>query len=62
MQKPLFEFCKLNNISFTCFASLGSPERPFAKADEPVLLKEPQLKAIADAHQKTPAQVLQVFF
>lgn len=39
MQKPLFEFCKKNGISFTAYGPLGAPERPTVDPKDPVLLK-----------------------
>ncbi|GAV06919.1 hypothetical protein RvY_16828 [Ramazzottius varieornatus] len=61
MQKPLFDFCQKNKITFTAYGPLGSPQRMGIKADDPVLLEEPKLKDIANRHNKTPAQILNRF-
>ncbi|OQV21054.1 Alcohol dehydrogenase [NADP(+)] [Hypsibius exemplaris] len=61
MQKPLYEFCKKNNITFTAYGPLGSPTRWGINPKDPILLEEPQLKEIAKRHNKTPAQVLNRF-
>ena len=42
---------------FEAYAPIGSPARPFKPADEPVVLKDPVVKAIAEKHKATPAQV-----
>ena len=42
---------------FEAYAPIGSPARPFKPADEPVVLEDPVVKAIADEQKATPAQV-----
>jgi alcohol dehydrogenase (NADP+) len=59
-QWPMLEFCQQNRILLTGYAPLGSAGRPehLKPADEPVLLEDPTILAIAHRLQVTPAQVL----
>ena len=59
-QTDLVATCSSVGIHTTAYAPLGSGDRPaFVKApDAPVLLEDPVIRSIADAHQRTPAQVL----
>lgn len=61
LQQPsMLEFCNANNIYLTAYAPLGSSARPdsLKAEDEPVLLEEPTIAAIANRHKVSTAQVL----
>jgi alcohol dehydrogenase (NADP+) len=61
LQQPeLVAFCAEQGVHLTAWAPLGSSDRPdaFKAANAPVLLDNPVIKSIADAHGRTPAQIL----
>lgn len=57
-QQRLIDYCFERNITVTAYSPLGSPDRPSAQPDEPVLLEEPLLKSLGEKYKKTPAQIL----
>jgi len=61
LQQPgMLDFCRKNDIKLTAYAPLGSLDRPpgLKALNEPILLQDPKISAIADLHGVTPAQVL----
>jgi len=57
-QESLISFCQKNQIAFTAFSPLGSPDRPTFKKEDPSLLHDEDLLKIAKTKNKTVAQVL----
>ncbi len=61
LQQPaMLEFCQANNIHLTAYSPLGSADRPerLKEENEPILLEDETITAIARRHNVTAAQVL----
>lgn len=59
-QPELMETCRRENVIFTAYSPLGSPDRPdrLKRGDDPPMLDSPVVAGIATKHAISPAQVL----
>ncbi|KAJ8680130.1 hypothetical protein QAD02_015917 [Eretmocerus hayati] len=57
-QKRLSDFCKQRGLVVIAFSPLGSPDRPWAKPDDPKLMDDKSLIEVGKKYKKTPVQVL----
>lgn len=56
--KKLIDFCGEHGIVTVAYSPLGSPQRSWAKPDDPVLLEQPKLKEIAAKYSRSVSQVV----
>jgi alcohol dehydrogenase (NADP+) len=59
-QKEMLEFCRDKGVMLTAYSPLGSTDRPerLKKPEDPELMDDPVITAVAEKHGATPAQVL----
>ncbi|KAF2897978.1 hypothetical protein ILUMI_08199 [Ignelater luminosus] len=57
-QERLLNYCKANQIILTAYSPLGSPDRPWANTNDPILLEDKKILCMAKRFSKTPAQIL----
>lgn len=57
-QKELVKFCQSESILLTAYSPLGSRDRGSRKDSEPNLFELEAVREIAEAHGKSPAQIL----
>ncbi|XP_051563751.1 aldo-keto reductase family 1 member A1-B isoform X1 [Myxocyprinus asiaticus] len=57
-QVELLAHCRDRGLVMTAYSPLGSPDRAWKHPEEPVLLEEPTIAALAKKYNKTPAQII----
>lgn len=54
----LVDFCQKNDVTVVGYAPLGAPDRAWSKSGDPTPLENPVIKALAEKHKKSPAQII----
>lgn len=57
-QHELVNYCQKHGVAVTAYSPLGSPASPFVSKENPILLEDPVVKALASKHNRTPGQIL----
>ncbi|XP_062853169.1 aldo-keto reductase family 1 member A1-B isoform X1 [Trichomycterus rosablanca] len=57
-QVELLAHCKERGLVMTAYSPLGSPDRAWKRPDEPILLEEPVIAALAKKYNKSIAQII----
>ncbi|XP_058536477.1 aldo-keto reductase family 1 member A1-like [Ochotona princeps] len=57
-QNELIAHCHARGLEVTAYSPLGSPDRAWCDPNEPVLLEEPTVLALAEKYGRSPAQIL----
>jgi len=57
-QDKLIQFCQQRDIQVVAYSPLGSAHRPWGKKEQPTLLDDPKIIAMAQKYKKSPAQIV----
>lgn len=57
-QNELIAHCQARGLEVTAYSPLGSSDRAWRDPEEPVLLEEPVVLALAEKYGRSPAQIL----
>ncbi|XP_066511677.1 aldo-keto reductase family 1 member A1-A-like [Hoplias malabaricus] len=57
-QSELLSHCRSRGLVLTPYSPLGSPDRPWASSEEPLLLDDARIVSMAKRYDKTPAQII----